>query len=167
MELTVEFTSPTTVRAGYACPCGCNPSVHYEQGTSLATDACCCGNDFAVGPHAATAQSPRSGYGAEARAFDAPWGERLEAAWLVGPSVHGPSAEHDSAHHEDHHLPVLERPVATDPVCGMAVDHESARAAGLHSAHEGLEYFFCGRGCKLEFDEDPHRYLDPAYVPTM
>ena len=27
--------------------------------------------------------------------------------------------------------------------------------------------FFCGRGCKLDFDEDPERYLDPGYVPRM
>jgi YHS domain-containing protein len=54
-----------------------------------------------------------------------------------------------------------------DPVCGMAVEAEAARAAALHSTYEGTDYFFCGRGCKLEFDEDPERYLDSGYVPSM
>lgn len=56
---------------------------------------------------------------------------------------------------------------AIDPVCGMSVDPEQARAKGLHSNHDGTDYFFCGRGCKLDFDEDPEHYLDPNYVPSM
>jgi Cu+-exporting ATPase len=56
---------------------------------------------------------------------------------------------------------------AVDPVCGMTVEPESARAKGLHSSYQGTDYFFCGKGCKLEFDEDPKRYLDPAYTPSM
>jgi Cu+-exporting ATPase len=56
---------------------------------------------------------------------------------------------------------------ATDPVCGMAVDIEAARAKGLTSTYREVEYGFCGRGCKLEFDEDPERYLSPDHVPTM
>jgi P-type Cu+ transporter len=53
---------------------------------------------------------------------------------------------------------------ATDPVCGMAVEIETAQ---LTSDHEGQTYYFCGKGCKLDFDEDPEKYLDPAYVPSM
>jgi YHS domain-containing protein len=49
----------------------------------------------------------------------------------------------------------------------MSVDPATAREAGLHSAFQGTDYFFCGRGCKLDFDEDPGRYLDPSYVPSM
>jgi Cu+-exporting ATPase len=56
---------------------------------------------------------------------------------------------------------------ALDPVCGMTVDPEAARAAGRHSHHKGVDYFFCSRGCKLDFDEDPERYLDPSYAPSM
>jgi YHS domain-containing protein len=56
---------------------------------------------------------------------------------------------------------------ATDPVCGMTVVRESARARGLYSTHKDIDYFFCGRGCKLDFDEDPERYLDPDYMPSM
>ena len=54
-----------------------------------------------------------------------------------------------------------------DVVCGMTVDPETARAKGLHSTYRDTDYFFCGRGCKLEFDEDPEKYLDPAHVPSM
>jgi YHS domain-containing protein len=39
-----------------------------------------------------------------------------------------------------------------DPVCHMDIDPNSA--AGT-SEYEGKTYYFCGRGCKLDFDEDP------------
>lgn len=53
---------------------------------------------------------------------------------------------------------------ATDPVCGMEVQIEGAQ---LTSELEGVTYYFCSRGCKLDFDEDPARYLDPGYQPSM
>lgn len=56
---------------------------------------------------------------------------------------------------------------AIDPVCGMTVDPEGARAAGLSAKHEGVDYYFCGRGCLLEFGDDPGKYLDPSYTPSM
>ena len=56
---------------------------------------------------------------------------------------------------------------AIDPVCGMTVDPDTARSRGLHIAYEGTDYFFCGRGCKLDFAEDPTKYLAPDYEPTM
>lgn len=56
---------------------------------------------------------------------------------------------------------------AIDPVCGMSVDASGAREKGLHSRYRDADYFFCGRGCKLDFDEDPERYLDPSHVPSM
>ena len=58
-------------------------------------------------------------------------------------------------------------PMAKDPVCGMDVNPEVATALGLHSEHEGTTYSFCGRGCKLDFDEDPGKFFDPDYVPSM
>ena len=54
-----------------------------------------------------------------------------------------------------------------DPVCGMRVDPDAARARGLTHTHESREYVFCGKGCFLDFKEDPTRYLDPAYTPSM
>lgn len=56
---------------------------------------------------------------------------------------------------------------ATDPVCGMSVEPGAATEKGLHSNHAGTDHYFCGRGCKLDFDEDPEKYLDPGYVPSM
>ena len=58
-------------------------------------------------------------------------------------------------------------PMAKDPVCGMDVNPEVATAQGLSSQHEEQTYYFCGRGCKLDFDEDPARYFDPGYTPSM
>jgi Cu+-exporting ATPase len=54
-----------------------------------------------------------------------------------------------------------------DPVCGMIVDPATAEAAGLVTEHEGTTYWFCGRGCLLDFRDDPARYLDPGYQPQM
>jgi Cu+-exporting ATPase len=56
---------------------------------------------------------------------------------------------------------------AIDPVCGMTVDRAVARDKGLTSEYQGAEYLFCGKGCKLDFEEDPGRYLDPSYQPSM
>jgi YHS domain-containing protein len=58
-------------------------------------------------------------------------------------------------------------PLTEDPVCGMTVDPALAGARGLTLVHEGVEYAFCGKGCLLEFRDDPRRYLDPDYQPMM
>jgi YHS domain-containing protein len=58
-------------------------------------------------------------------------------------------------------------PDAQDPVCGMTVNREVATAAGLTVEHEGQSYYFCGRGCRLEFVDDPKRFFDPDYLPRM
>jgi len=55
----------------------------------------------------------------------------------------------------------------TDPVCGMTVNPEIARAAGLTAQHEGTDYYFCGRGCRLEFLDDPQRFFNADYQPQM
>jgi YHS domain-containing protein len=54
-----------------------------------------------------------------------------------------------------------------DPVCGMTVNVDQAKASGLALNHEGREYVFCGKGCLLEFRDDPAKYLDAAYQPEM
>ena len=54
-----------------------------------------------------------------------------------------------------------------DPVCGMTVDIEQARANGLIAEHDGRAYVFCGKGCMLEFRDDPDQYLVADYQPTM
>jgi YHS domain-containing protein len=56
---------------------------------------------------------------------------------------------------------------ATDPVCGMSVHIEHALRADLTAEHDGVTYYFCGKGCKLDFADDPGKYLDPTYKPAM
>jgi YHS domain-containing protein len=61
------------------------------------------------------------------------------------------------------------RPIAPDedPVCGMRPDPAAARAKGLATEYEGREYVFCGKGCLLEFKDDPERFLAADYQPSM
>ncbi|MFH1924510.1 MAG: ATP-binding cassette domain-containing protein [Planctomycetota bacterium] len=46
--------------------------------------------------------------------------------------------------------------MATDPVCGMAVEREKAPAK---SEYQGESYFFCAEGCLEEFRADPDRFV--------
>lgn len=46
--------------------------------------------------------------------------------------------------------------MAKDPVCGMEVDPEKARA---QTEHEGETIYFCAPGCKKKFEENPEDYL--------
>ena len=57
--------------------------------------------------------------------------------------------------------------VNEDPVCGMTPDPEQAREKGLVTTYDGREYVFCGKGCFLEFRDDPETFLAPGYVPAM
>lgn len=54
-----------------------------------------------------------------------------------------------------------------DPVCGMTVDPRQARAAGLVATYQDREYVFCGKGCFLEFRDDPETFLAADYVASM
>jgi len=45
--------------------------------------------------------------------------------------------------------------MATDPVCGMAVEREGSP----HFVHDGQTYFFCSPGCREEFAAAPDRFL--------
>jgi len=59
---------------------------------------------------------------------------------------------------------VVHMTIEKDPVCGMDVDTSTT---DLKVEHDGQTYWFCGRGCLLEFRDDPEKYLDPDYVPSM
>ncbi|MEP7378887.1 MAG: YHS domain-containing protein [Chloroflexota bacterium] len=52
--------------------------------------------------------------------------------------------------------------IEIDPVCGMEVDTEKSQ---LSVEHNGKTYWFCGRGCMLDFQEDPDKFTDPNYQP--
>ncbi len=54
-----------------------------------------------------------------------------------------------------------------DPVCGMTVDLEVARTKGLTTTYEGRDYGFCGKGCLLEFGDDPETFLAVGHTPSM
>jgi YHS domain-containing protein len=49
----------------------------------------------------------------------------------------------------------------------MTVDIEQAVRAGLTAEHDGVTYYFCGKGCKLDFIDDSEKYLAPGYKPSM
>lgn len=49
-----------------------------------------------------------------------------------------------------------------DPVCGMMVSPESARAKGNVHRHAGADYFFCNPKCLAKFTAEPERFLNPA-----
>jgi Cu+-exporting ATPase len=53
---------------------------------------------------------------------------------------------------------------AIDPVCGMEVETETAQHT---SEHKGITYYFCAKGCKLDFEDDPDRVLAPGYEASM
>jgi YHS domain-containing protein len=162
LAFQVKLKGEDTLIASYACPCGCHPRASYTKGAEVTTDGCCCGNTFAVGPEAGTHLQPADGFTLQIDSFDAPWGAPLQAAWSLGQTVSS-SAEADHAHH-DHHAAAT---TTIDPVCGMTVNIAEAVAKDLHLVHAGTSHYFCGRGCKLEFGDDPGRFLDPTYVPSM
>jgi Cu+-exporting ATPase len=76
-------------------------------------------------------------------------------------------AGHDQHKHHGHERdarsPTQGSAGLKDPVCGMAVDPQTAR----HSiAHEGHSYYFCSVGCRAKFEAAPHRYLASDTEPT-
>jgi YHS domain-containing protein len=54
-----------------------------------------------------------------------------------------------------------------DPVCGMTVDPVASKAKGLADTYYDREFVFCGKGCLLEFRDDPEAHLAPGYQPSM
>ncbi len=54
--------------------------------------------------------------------------------------------------------------IAIDPVCGMQVEIATAQHT---TEYQGTTYYFCGKGCKLDFEDDPERILAPDYEPHM
>jgi P-type Cu+ transporter len=66
-------------------------------------------------------------------------------------SGHAAHAKEHAAHGHAGH--------ATDPVCGMKVNPQSAKAM---FEHEGVKYYFCCNGCRTKFQADPAKYLSKA-----
>ena len=53
---------------------------------------------------------------------------------------------------------------AIDPVCGMSVAIDGAQHV---SEYQGVTYYFCGKGCRLDFEDEPERFLAPDHMPSM
>ena len=53
--------------------------------------------------------------------------------------------------------------IAIDPVCGMEVDTETS---DLSFEYDGTVYWFCGRGCLLDFKDDPASFLSSDPEPA-
>ena len=166
MQLTTYEAEGESIRAGYTCPCGCTPATTYQRGDEVSIKNCCCGNQFAFGHDAARQLEPQAGFELQATDLTAPWGEPITAAWLIGASVH-PQPEGHADDHGHGHDGDADGATVIDPVCGMSVEPAAALEKGLHSQHASKDYYFCGKGCKLDFEEDPARYLDPSYTPSM
>lgn len=46
--------------------------------------------------------------------------------------------------------------MAKDPVCGMSVNPDSAE---YKSEYKNKMYYFCSKHCKMEFDNEPEKYV--------
>ncbi|MBZ5498607.1 MAG: YHS domain-containing protein [Acidobacteriia bacterium] len=46
-----------------------------------------------------------------------------------------------------------------DPVCGMDVDRDKAKAVGRTSLYKEVTYYFCADSCKAQFDKSPEKYV--------
>jgi len=53
--------------------------------------------------------------------------------------------------------PTADAPPLKDPVCGMTV----APTSPHRLRHDGVEYLFCGAGCRARFEKDPAAFLAP------
>ena len=54
--------------------------------------------------------------------------------------------------------------IEQDPVCGMAVDTATSE---LSFEHDGTMYWFCAKGCLLEFRDNPGKFLATEPEPTI
>jgi Cu+-exporting ATPase len=85
---------------------------------------------------------------------------------------HERQADQHHSHHHHHHHPAHPGTVepasnargAIDPVCGMAVDPQTAEHRHVHA---GLTYYFCCDGCRDMFIADPAKYLSAPAKPII
>jgi YHS domain-containing protein len=48
-----------------------------------------------------------------------------------------------------------------DVVCGMNVDPKTAAAT---SEYKGRMYYFCSKGCKAQFDQNPEKFVGSEHA---
>lgn len=187
------ITSATPVGAdvNYQCPCGCYAGFAFDRSQAQQDpESCCCGRTMLVGGEASarllTFLPDGDTYALDEQTVTMPWGQPLPVA-LATPAdaTHGAHADGSLVHHDDEHgrddhghtheapgLMLRMAPAGTvhDPVCHM--DINPARAAGS-AEYEGKTYWFCSRGCKMDFEDSPSAVLanevayDHARGPQM
>lgn len=54
--------------------------------------------------------------------------------------------------------------IEIDPVCGMSVDTTTSQ---LSFDYDGTTSWFCGKGCLLDFQDDPQAFLRPDTTLSM
>ena len=55
-------------------------------------------------------------------------------------------------------------PPVQDPVCGMIIDEDKAKASGLEKEYLGHSYYFCCASCKQQFDKNPAQFVQKAIL---
>jgi len=139
---------PAEAHVNYECPCGCTAGVIYVRDAGTRDlGQCCCGRLLWLGDeaegHVRGAFEPGTEYTFDRDPVALPWGQTVEAVLAVPKdATHGHIATAVATVH--------------DPVCHMDIDPKTA--AGT-SEYKGVTYYFCARGCKLDFDDDPEAVL--------
>jgi Cu+-exporting ATPase len=54
--------------------------------------------------------------------------------------------------------------IEIDPVCGMSVDTTTSQ---LSLDYDGVTYWFCGKGCLLDFQDDPEAFRKADATSSM
>lgn len=138
-------TDPERVRAAVTNPAGVDIAAHTPAEIAVSVLAEIVDNRTAADagdPSAAAASGPQTG-------------EDSHGGHDTGDSDadddHGDHGGHD---HDTGDADAAD--LATDPVCGMTVDPETAAASVEHA---GDTYYFCCEGCADSFESDPASYL--------
>ena len=151
MPLSTLEADTQSVTAGYTCPCGCTPSVSYQRGGDIATSRWCCGNEFAVGLGSQRSLQARDGFALETEHRTTGFGRTCDGS---------------VAHRAERASGPLHGRRWLRPGAPPRRRQRHGRRPGLQRQHEGLDHYFCGKGCYLEFGDDPGRYLDPSWMPS-
>lgn len=53
--------------------------------------------------------------------------------------------------------------IASLPIANQAGRHSGAAEPGVAGSER---FYFCGRGCLLDFQDEPDRYLDAGFQPS-
>lgn len=142
--------TPTPVGAdvNYQCPCGCDAGFALDRSVAeQEPESCCCGRTILVGRDASSrlrAFLPEAEtYALDEQTVEMPWGQPVPVA-LATP----PDAEHGAG--SDPGAPALA--TVHDPVCHMDINPTTSVGSAEHA---GATYYFCSRGCLLDFTDDP------------